>query len=113
MVLRQGSGAQGPGRAGTKSTPRSTADRNDELGLKAGVLARRGLDVPGHVDHVVNFDFPLNPVDYLHRTGRTARAGAAGRITSLVARRDAVCSSTRCLCFLIRIFGKVHALELI
>jgi len=39
---------------------------------------------------VVNFDFPLNPVDYLHRTGRTARAGARGRITSLVARRDQV-----------------------
>ncbi len=51
---------------------------------------RRGLDVPGRVDHVVNFDFPLNPVDYLHRTGRTARAGAPGRITSLVAKRDAV-----------------------
>ncbi|KAK9825700.1 hypothetical protein WJX81_007783 [Elliptochloris bilobata] len=53
-------------------------------------LAARGLDVPGRVDHVVNFDFPLNPVDYLHRTGRTARAGAGGRITSLIARRDAV-----------------------
>ncbi len=46
--------------------------------------------MPGRVDHVVNFDFPLNPVDYLHRTGRTARAGASGRITSLVAKRDSV-----------------------
>lgn len=50
----------------------------------------RGLDMPGRVDHVVNFDFPLNAVDYLHRTGRTARAGAPGTITSLVARRDQV-----------------------
>ena len=41
-------------------------------------LAARGLDFPGTVDHVVNFDFPLNSVDYLHRTGRTARAGATG-----------------------------------
>lgn len=48
----------------------------------------RGLDIPGKVDHVVNFDFPLNAVDYLHRTGRTARAGASGKITSIVAKRD-------------------------
>eukprot|EP00889_Picochlorum_renovo_P001014 jgi/Picre1/28044/NNA_001004.t1 len=38
--------------------------------LVATDLAARGLDIPGKVDHVVNFDFPLNPVDYLHRTGR-------------------------------------------
>jgi superfamily II DNA/RNA helicase len=53
----------------------------------------RGLDMPAAVDHVVNFDFPMNPVDYIHRTGRTARAGASGRITSIVAKRDAVLAS--------------------
>ena len=41
-------------------------------------LAARGLDFPVCIDHVINFDFPLNPVDYLHRTGRTARAGNRG-----------------------------------
>lgn len=41
-------------------------------------LAARGLDFPGTVDHVVNFDFPTTAVDYLHRTGRTARAGKTG-----------------------------------
>ncbi|KAK9915806.1 hypothetical protein WJX75_004286 [Coccomyxa subellipsoidea] len=56
-------------------------------------LAARGLDMPAAVDHVVNFDFPMNPVDYIHRTGRTARAGASGRITSIVAKRDAVLAS--------------------
>ena len=58
--------------------------------LVATDLAARGLDIPGRVDHVVNFDFPLNSVDYLHRTGRTARAGASGKITSLVGKGDRV-----------------------
>ncbi|KAH7568116.1 hypothetical protein JRO89_XS07G0239900 [Xanthoceras sorbifolium] len=49
-------------------------------------LAARGLDLD--VDHVVMFDFPKNSIDYLHRTGRTARMGAKGKVTSLVARKD-------------------------
>eukprot|EP00894_Picocystis_sp_ML_P004568 jgi/Pico_ML_1/55085/g835.t1 len=53
-------------------------------------LAARGLDFNKSVAHVVMFDFPLNPVDYIHRTGRTARAGGRGRITSLVVKRDFV-----------------------
>jgi superfamily II DNA/RNA helicase len=53
-------------------------------------LAARGLDFGCSVNHVVMFDFPLNPVDYLHRTGRTARAGTSGRITSLITKRDRV-----------------------
>jgi superfamily II DNA/RNA helicase len=58
--------------------------------MVASDLAARGLDFPGTIDHVVNFDFPVNPIDYLHRAGRTARGGAAGRVTSLVAKRDKV-----------------------
>ena len=41
-------------------------------------LASRGLDFPD-VTAVVQFDFPVNSADYLHRAGRTARAGKAGR----------------------------------
>eukprot|EP00438_Fugacium_kawagutii_P022209 Skav203942 [mRNA] locus=scaffold391:34381:40485:- [translate_table: standard] len=41
-------------------------------------LASRGLDF-SHVHHVVMYDFPLNMADYLHRVGRTARGGRAGR----------------------------------
>ena len=57
-------------------------------------LAARGLDFGGgeggKVDHVVNFDFPMNPIDYIHRSGRTARAGATGKVTSLVAKKDKI-----------------------
>lgn len=70
-----------------------SGESRDEEGppiLIATDLAARGLDIPGRVDHVVNFDFPLNPVDYLHRAGRTGRAGAKGKVTSLVAKKDVV-----------------------
>lgn len=50
-------------------------------------LGSRGLDTL-HVDHIILFDFPVNPVDYLHRVGRTARAGHVGRVTALVTKRD-------------------------
>lgn len=52
-------------------------------------LAARGLDIP-EVDHVVMFDFPLNAIDYLHRSGRTARGEGKGKVTALVAKRDKV-----------------------
>ena len=39
------------------------------------------------------FDFPLNPIDYLHRAGRTGRVGRKGRVTSLIERRDEVLSN--------------------
>ncbi|OEU22041.1 P-loop containing nucleoside triphosphate hydrolase protein, partial [Fragilariopsis cylindrus CCMP1102] len=52
-------------------------------------LASRGLDIP-QVDSVVMFDFPLNAMDYLHRSGRTARGVGKGRVTALVAKRDKV-----------------------
>ncbi|PXF44152.1 DEAD-box ATP-dependent RNA helicase 39 [Gracilariopsis chorda] len=50
-------------------------------------MAARGLDNL-KVDHVVLFDFPNSAVDYLHRAGRTARAGATGRVTSFVLKKD-------------------------
>jgi ATP-dependent RNA helicase RhlE len=45
--------------------------------LIATDIAERGIDIPG-VSHVVNFDLPDVPEQYVHRIGRTARAGAGG-----------------------------------
>ncbi|KAH7488046.1 DEAD-box ATP-dependent RNA helicase 39 [Phytophthora ramorum] len=50
-------------------------------------LAARGLDVES-VRHVVMFDFPKSAVDYVHRAGRTGRAGEQGLVTSLVTKHD-------------------------
>jgi ATP-dependent RNA helicase RhlE len=52
--------------------------------LIATDIAARGIDVP-EIAHVVNFDLPGTPEDYIHRIGRTARAEASGRASSLAA----------------------------
>jgi superfamily II DNA/RNA helicase len=52
--------------------------------LVATDVAARGLDVP-HIRHVINYDLPQVAEDYIHRMGRTARAGAHGSALSFVA----------------------------
>lgn len=55
--------------------------------LVATDVAQRGLDIEG-ISHVVNYDVPRNPEDYVHRIGRTARAGAAGTAVTFVSAAD-------------------------
>ncbi|TPX69956.1 hypothetical protein SpCBS45565_g02070 [Spizellomyces sp. 'palustris'] len=50
-------------------------------------IASRGLDTT-NVGHVILYDFPQTAIDYLHRVGRTARNGAKGRATSIIAKKD-------------------------
>jgi ATP-dependent RNA helicase RhlE len=51
--------------------------------LVATDVAARGLDVEG-ISHIVNFDVPFSSDDYIHRGGRTARAGAGGEVVTFV-----------------------------
>ena len=55
--------------------------------LVATDVAARGLDIP-HIECVVNYDLPQCPEDYIHRIGRTGRAGATGKAVSLITQQD-------------------------
>lgn len=62
--------------------------RKEELRiLVATDVAARGIDVQT-ITHVINFDLPMSPEDYVHRIGRTGRAGASGVALSFVAPKD-------------------------
>src|SRR5210317_2528956 len=55
--------------------------------LVATDVAARGLDIP-FIEHVINYDIPQNPEDYIHRIGRTARAGAKGKALTFITPAD-------------------------
>ena len=67
--------------------------------LVATDVAARGLDIP-HVAHVVNFDLPNDIDDYVHRIGRTGRAGKSGLATAFF--NDGNTSMARSLCELMQ-----------
>ncbi|HET7828207.1 MAG TPA: DEAD/DEAH box helicase [Candidatus Limnocylindrales bacterium] len=71
-------------RAQSDRTKALEAFKNGEIRcLVATDVAARGLDIDA-LPHVVNFELPWNPEDYVHRIGRTGRAGATGDAISLV-----------------------------
>lgn len=81
---------------GVLHSARSQRERVDALdGFKSGKfellvatdIAARGLDIAG-VSHVINYDVPENPEDYVHRIGRTGRAQATGDAFTLVTEDD-------------------------
>ncbi len=77
---------------GNKSQPQRTKVlkrfKDNELQvLVATDIAARGLDIE-ELPHVVNFDLPHVPEDYVHRIGRTGRAGSSGEAVSLVCHDD-------------------------
>ena len=55
--------------------------------LVATDIASRGLDVP-HIEHIINYDMPQAPEDFIHRIGRTARAGSVGEAVSFLTQKD-------------------------
>ena len=61
-------------------------DGNVQVMVATDIVAR-GIDIDG-VSQVVNFDFPVNPEDYVHRIGRTGRAEAQGEAISFVPKGD-------------------------
>ncbi|AGO12640.1 AaceriAER301Cp [[Ashbya] aceris (nom. inval.)] len=77
--------SQMPQRERTNSLQRFRA--NAARVLIATDVASRGLDIPA-VQLVVNYDIPANPDTYIHRAGRTARAGRGGESLSFVAPKD-------------------------
>ncbi|MCJ1458525.1 putative RNA helicase [Mycoblastus sanguinarius] len=74
--------------------------------LVATDVASRGLDI-SEVELVVNYDVPRNPDDYIHRVGRTARAGKKGEAITLVGQRDVALF----LAIEVRIGTKMEAFE--
>ncbi|MEL7197395.1 MAG: DEAD/DEAH box helicase [Pseudomonadota bacterium] len=75
--------------------------------LVASDVAARGLDIKG-VSHVFNFDTPWHPDDYVHRIGRTGRAGAKGRAFTFVTDEDAeaIANVEKLTGAKVKVFGK-------
>ena len=87
---------------------RSSASATGEIRLLvASDVAARGLDIQG-LSHVFCFDVPIHAEDYIHRIGRTARAGRLGRSFMLAAPEDG-----RAVAAIVKLIGKEIPLSVI
>ncbi len=58
--------------------------RNNKFNILIGTdIVSRGLDIPD-IEHVINYDLPQVPEDFIHRMGRTARAGKSGKVLTFI-----------------------------
>jgi ATP-dependent RNA helicase DeaD len=64
-----------------------TFNKSEKLVLVCTDVAARGLDIK-NVSHVYNYDCPKNLIDYVHRIGRTARAGENGKAITIISSQD-------------------------
>ncbi|HEX8955379.1 MAG TPA: DEAD/DEAH box helicase, partial [Burkholderiaceae bacterium] len=74
---------------GARNRTLDSLRRGHVRGLVATDVAARGIDVPA-ITHVFNYDLPKFPEDYVHRIGRTGRAGRKGIAVSLVNHSEAI-----------------------
>jgi len=90
-VLKSAKIKASPIHGGLAQTKRlKTIDRFNNGGFQVLVctdVAARGLHIEG-VTHIYNYDIPRDPADYVHRIGRTARAGKKGWVVNVIAPRD-------------------------
>jgi superfamily II DNA/RNA helicase len=70
-----------------KSTVQRKVSSGEPVILVSTDALARGLDFP-NITHVIMFDFPLTTVDFIHRAGRTARAGRKGKVTAFYLRHE-------------------------
>lgn len=73
----------------TMAAASNNSSSNSNVVMVSTDAASRGIDLP-NITHVIQADFAMTAIEFLHRVGRTARAGKDGKVTSLYGRSERV-----------------------